>query len=153
MSKPIKGLVFKLAAPKPKRATKAKRLTNIVYAICVQSEDGNFKANLRIVSNTQRITNISIPFTPESYSCKGKERVFTKKLDEHGKRVCHIRTPDQAKIAPVNSILYTPFCEDWVYSGHIVKSQGKRYFDIKEAIWHKDFAKVDLDIKEDEITL
>ena len=152
MNKPIKGLVFKLAKPKPKRVSKGKILTKRVYCICTKSGD-EFKAILRIISKTQRVTNIVIPFTLASYNCTGKERVFTKKLDEHGKRVCHIRTPDQARIAPSKSILYTPFCEDWVYSGYLVQIKGQRYFDIKEAIWHKDFCKVDLDIPEDDIKI
>ena len=153
MSKPITGLVFKIAKPKPKKAVKGKRLSKKVYCICVKSEDGEFKASLRIVSNTQRVTNILIPFTIASYNCKDKERVFTKKTDERGKRICYIRTPDQARLVPNKSILYTPFCEDWVYSGHIVQIHGQRYFDIKDAIWHKDFVKEDLDISEEDIKL
>lgn len=153
MSKPIKGLVFRLAKPKTKRTSiKGKTLTKLVYCVCVKSED-EFKANLRIVSKTQRVTNIVIPFTLASYDCTGKIRVFTKKLDKHGKRVCHIRTPDQAAIAPKRSVLCTPFCEDWVYSGYIVQIRGQRYFDIKEAIWHKDFVKEDLDIHEEDIKI
>lgn len=150
--KPITGLTFKLVQPKKKRESKSKTLTKLVYAVCVKSED-NFKANLRIVSNKQRITNMVVPFTPASHSCKGKERVFTKKTDKRGKRICHIRNIEQAKLAPIKSVLYTPFCEDWVYSGHIVKIDKSIYFDIKDAIWHKDFCKEDLDIKEDEIKI
>ena len=153
MSKPITGLTFKVVKPKQRRTSnKGKVITKLVYAICVKSED-EFKANLRIVSKTQRVTNLTIPFTPASHDCKDKLRVFTKKLDKNGKRVCHIRTYEQAKLAPSDSILYTPFCEDWVYSGHMVQIQGRRYFDRKEAIWHRDFCKVDLDIKEDDIKL
>lgn len=152
MSKPIKGLTFRLAQPKTKRKSSNKVLTKKVYCICIMSEDSEFKASLRIVSSNLKVTNISIPFTAASYSCKGKERVFSKKF-ERGKRICYIRTPDQARLSPDNSILYTPFCEDWVYSGRIVKSKGKREFDIIEAIWHKDFCQENLDIEEKDITL
>lgn len=148
MSKPLTKLSFKLAEPKKKRrVTKGTILSKLVKCICVMSEDGEFKANLRIVSSSLRTTNLLLPFTPGSYSCKGKERVFTKKLDKHGKRVCHIRNDWQAKSAPVKSNLYIPFCENWVYEGYIVSIGGKRYFDIKRAIWHKDFLREDLDIK------
>lgn len=152
-SKPLKGLVFNLAKPKPKRVSKGKVLTRKLMCICTKTEDGQFKANLRIVSNTKRVTNILIPFTPASHSCKGKERVFTKKLDKHGKRICRIRNHEQAMFAPAKSNLYTPFCEDWVYQGHLVKIGKQLYFDIKEAVWHKDFVKDDLDINEEDIHL
>ena len=153
MSKPLVGLTFKLASPKKKRVSKGKILTKKVYAVCTLSEEGEFKAILRIVSNTQRITNIVVPFTLSSYDCKGKLRVFTKKKDEHGKRTCHIRTVEQAKLAPSKSVLYTPFCEGWVYSGYLVQIRSQRYFEIKEAIWHQDFCKENLDILEDDIKL
>lgn len=151
MSNPIKGLVFRLATPKRKRVVRGKPLTKKVYCVCVN--DDGFKAELRLVSKTQKVTNIRIPFTLASYSCNGKERVFTKKLDEHGKRICHIRNHEQAMVAPVKSRLYTPFCEDWVYEGYVVKIKSQMYFEIKNAIWHKDFVKVDLDIDEETLKL
>ena len=149
MSKPLKGLVFNLAKPKPKRVSKGKILTKKIMCICVMS-DNEFKANIRIIKDA-KIVNMIIPFTLSSYSCKGKERVFTKKQDERGKRICHIRTPEQAKLAPVKSNLYTPFCEDWVYDGYLVRIKSQLYFEIKNAIWHKDFIKEDIEIPEEEI--
>lgn len=154
MSKDIKsGLKFKLAVPKKKASYKPKKLSKLVYAICTQSEDGEFKANLRIVSKTKRVTNMVISFTLKSYHLTDKIRVFAIKPDDTGKHVCYIRTPLEAKIAPKVSRLYTPFCKDWVYSGYIVRAGKQLYFDIKEAIWHKDFVKEDLDIQEDEIKI
>lgn len=153
MSKPITGLVFKMAEPKKKRQSKGTVLSKTVMCICTKSEDGEFKANLRIISTTQRATNLLIPFTTKSYNCKGRLKVFTKKPDKHGKYVLHWRTVEQARIATVNSILYTPLCEDWVYSGHIVQINGKRQFDITEAIWHKDFYHKSLDIDETDIKI
>ena len=153
MSKPLKDLAFKVAKPKPKRVERGEILTKKVYCTCVMSEGGEFKANLRIISEKLKVTNLQIPFTIQSYNCKGKERVFTKKRDKYGKRVCHIRTVEQAKIAPEKSLLYTPFCEDWVYDGYLVRIHGQLYFEIKNAIWHKDFFTEDLDIKEEEIKL
>ena len=153
MSKPIKGLVFRLAKPKTKRVSSSKsKLSLLVYCTCIEYE-GEFRAMIKIVSGKRRPTNRVLPFTPESYSCRGKERVFTKKKDKNGKRICYIRTPTDAMIAPSKPILYTPFCEDWVYSGYIVRINGEQYFDIKEPIWHKDFCQVDLDIPAESIKL
>lgn len=151
--KPLTGLSFKLAVPKKKVSYKSKKLSKLVYAICTQSEDGEFKANLRIVSRTKRVTNMCISFSLKSYYLTDKERVFTIKPDKRGKHVCYIRTPWEAKLAPKNSTLYTPFCKDWVYSGYIVRIGKGLYFDIKDAVWHKDFVTQDLDIPEDEIKL
>ena len=152
-SKPKPGLKFKLAVPKKKVSYKPKKLSSLVYCVCVQSEDGEFKANLRIVSNTKRVTNMIVSFTPESYYLTDKERVFTIKPDERGKHVCYIRTPWEAKIAPKASRLYTPFCKDWVYSGYIIRINKQLHFHIKDAIWHKDFCNIDLDIPENDIKL
>lgn len=137
-NKPKPGLKFKLATPK-KVSYKPKKLTKLVHCVCTQSEDGEFKANLRIISKTKRVTNMCISFTLESYYLTNKERVFTIKPDKHGKHVCYIRTPWQAYIAPKKSRLYTPFCKDWVYTGYIVRIGKQLYFDIKTAVWHKDF--------------
>lgn len=154
MSKPITKLVFKIAEPKRKRrVTKGTIITKKVMCVCTKSEDGEFKANLRIVSSTKKVTNLLIAFTASSHSCKGKERVFTKKFDKYGKRTCIIRTDWQAKTAPHKSNLYIPFCEDWVYEGYVVRINGQLMFEIKHAIWHKDFVKKDLDIQEDEMKL
>lgn len=150
MGKPITQLKFKLAQPK-KVSYAAKKLTKLVHCVCTQSEDGEFKANLRIVSNSNRVTNMCISFTLNSYSLKGKERVFTIKPDKHGKHICYIRSPWEAKTAAKTSRLYTPFCKNWVYSGYIVRIDKQLYFEIHEAIWHKDFVKQDLDIPEDAI--
>lgn len=147
------GLKFKLATPKKKVSYKPKRISKLVHAICTQSEDGEFKANLRIVSNTKRVTNMCISFTLESYHLTNKERVFTIKPDKRGEHICYIRTPWEAYIAPKKSRLYTPFCKDWVYTGYIVRIGKGLYFDIKNAVWHKDFVTQDLDIPEDEIKL
>ena len=141
------------AISKKKKTSKGKRISPIVHCVCTKSEDGEYKAILRIVSNAQRVTNMSISFTVESYSTRDKERVFSIKPDKTGKKICYIRTKSQAMLAPKKSNLYTPFCEDWVYSGHIVRIGKLLYFDIKEAIWHKDFYNKDLDIKEDELKI
>ena len=153
MDKPLNKLKFNPVAKRKRASIAQKKISKLVYCVCTQSEDGVFKANLRIISNTKRVTNWCIDFTPKSYSLTDKIRVFTIKPDKMGKIVCYIRTPWQAKIAPRRSTLYTPFCKDWVYSGHIVKAGRLMYFDIKEAIWHKDFVKVDLDIKESDMKL
>lgn len=147
------GLKFKLAVPKKRVSYKPKRLTKLVYAVCTQSEDGEFKANLRIVSKTKRVTNMVISFTLESYYLTNKEKVFGIKPDERGKHICYIRTPLEAKLAPKQSKLYTPFCKDWVYSGYVVRIGKQLYFDIHEAVFHKDFVSQDLDINEDEIKI
>ena len=47
----------------------------------------------------------------------------------------------------------TPFCEDWVYSGYLVRIGKLNYFQIKEAIWHKDFVKETLEVPAEEIKL
>lgn len=150
--KPLTGLSFKLVSPK-RASYKPKKLSKLVYCVCTKSEDGNFKANLRIVSNTNRVTNMCVNFTLKSYQLTDKIRVFTIKPDKNGKHICYIRSPWEASIAPKTSNLYTPFCKDWVYSGHIVRIGKQLYFDVHEAVWHKDFLNIDLDINENDIKI
>ena len=151
--KPITGLVFKLAKPKKPKKNLGSKLSNKVYCVCDKSEDGQFKAHLRIISNTQRITTMVIHFTIKSYDLKGKEKVFTKQLNEYGKRTLIYRDKTRAMLSPSRCPNLIPFCEGWVYSGYIVRIHNQMYFDIVEPIWHKDFIKFDIEIKEDDIKI
>lgn len=155
MPKELKGLSFKPVETKRTRVSyKPRRLSKLIYAVCVKDkETGEHRAYIVINNNPHR-TILNISFSLDSYSLKGKERVFSKRIDPQTKKhICYIRTPREAAIAPTKSKLYTPFCENWVYSGYIVRIGKQNYFDIKEAIWHKDFIREDLEVNPEDIHL
>ena len=156
MPKPLVGLSFKPVETKKRKTTSSKphKLSKLIYAVCVKDKDsGEYRANIVIVGDPHR-TILNIPFSLDSYSLKGKEKVFSIKLDKQTKKhICYIRTPREAILSGEKSRTVTPFCEDWVYSGYLVRIGKLNYFQIKEASWHKDFVKETLEVPAEEIKL
>lgn len=156
MSKPLIGLSFKPVETKKRKTTSSKphKLSKLIYAVCVKDkETGEYRANIVIVGDPHR-TILNIPFSLDSYNLKGKEKVFSIKLDKQTKKhICYIRTPREAILSGEKSRTVTPFCEDWIYSGYFVRIGKNNYFQIKEAIWHKDFVKENLEVPAEEIKL
>lgn len=115
--------------PKPPKKTKYdKRYTAIAYCVC-QKIDGKYVAAVNLKEDNQ-----IMEFTPKSYDLKNRLIVFSKKLDKNGKPICIYRSETEARYSPGIPRQYTPFCENYVYSGYIVKKSGKHYFDMKEVI-------------------
>ena len=154
MSKPIIGLSFKPVETKKKTRNtyKPHKLSKLIYAVCSKDKSsGEFRANIFIIGDPHR-TILNIPFSLDSYDLKGKEKVFSKRIDPQTKKhICFIRTPREAMLSGSKSRTVTPFCEGWVYSGYLVRIGKQNYFQIKEAIWHKDFVKENLEVPADEI--
>ena len=154
MSKPIIRLSFKPVETKKKTRNtyKPHKLSKLIYAVCSKDKSsGEFRANIFIVGDPHR-TILNVPFSLDSYNLKGKEKVFSKSIDPKTKKhICFIRTPREAMLSSEKSRTVTPFCEGWVYSGYLVRIGKSNYFQIKEAIWHKDFVKENLEVPADEI--
>ena len=152
MPKPIiKTLSFKPIETKKKvrSSYKPHKLSKLIYAVCSRN-DGKYRANIIVVGDHRTIINV--PFSLDSYNLKGKEKVFSKRIDPQTKKhICFIRSPREAILSCSKSRTVTPFCEDWVYSGYLVRIGKSNYFQIKEAIWHKDFVKENLEVPADEI--
>ena len=83
-----------------------------------------------IVNNHEQILDV----TPRSFDLKGKRFVFSHEKDDYGKYKCYCRTDEQSKYAPGNPDLYTPFCNNWNYSGYVCTLNGIRVFDVKTTI-------------------
>lgn len=155
MPKPLIGLSFKPVETKRTRISyKPRRLSKLIYAVCSKDkETDEFRANIVVVGNPHR-TILNIPFSLSSYDLRGKEKVFSTKIDKQTKKhICFIRTHTEALLSSRTSKRLTSFCEDWVYSGYVVKIGKQIYFDIKECIFHKDFFHENLEVKAEEIKL
>lgn len=122
----LTGFQFVPKTKKPK--INDKRCTNIVYCLCEQI-DGKYFA----VINTGK-EKTKLEFTPKSYELRNKLVVFTHKLDRNKKPICIYRSELDARLSPGLPIQYTPFCNNQIYSGYIIKKEGKYYFDMKEYI-------------------
>lgn len=114
--------------PKPPKKSQTTRCTNMSYCVCVKRDNGYYA-----VLNTTKGEKI-VDFTPNSHNLKGKLIVFTKKLDEHNRPICVYRDEFTAKYGPGLPTQYTPFNNDYVYSGYVIKRKDVYYFDMKECI-------------------
>lgn len=108
------------------------KVSGKTYALCIQEED-IFYAHVKMKENDSRLC---MPFSPRSYDLKGKTIVFSVNPDERGNIVTHIRSEQKARHFPGLPTQYTPFRNNWIYSGYIVTIDGKKYFDVESTEGH-----------------
>ena len=122
-------------ASKPKiHKPKTTKISRRCYAI-VALINGEYKA---IVNNSENDSDkLILPFTEKSLSLKGKEYVFSKAKDKHGRRVCVIRNYIDANLNPGTDTQYDAVIENLLLIGHIIREDGKMYFNYEElAAYH-----------------
>lgn len=105
------------------------------YCVCTQTSPDEYIAVVKTKVNNI-LSDITYSFSPRSYELKGKEIVFTKNAKLYGQIACIRRTKEVANSFPGLPEQYTPFRNNWIYSGYIIKLDGKEYFDITETIGH-----------------
>lgn len=123
--KSITGFQF---VPKTKKRSQTTKCSNIVHCICVKRADGYYA----LINTTKG--EMEIDFTPKSHSLKDRLIVFTKKLDNNKKPIAIYRTEMHAKHSPGLPSQYTPFNNNYIFSGYIVKRKNIYYFDAKDCI-------------------
>ncbi len=117
--------------PKHKTTSKIKK-SKYTYCICALEEDG-FVARIQLNKDDDAETKtLVIPFTEESYSLKGKTKIFTKKPDKDGRIITVLRNKTLAELHPGIDSIYTPLRDNFVYGGYVVEINDKHYFDITE---------------------
>ena len=106
MPKSIIGLSFKPVETKKKTRNtyKPHKLSKLIYAVCSKDKQtGEFRANVTIVGDPHR-TILNIPFSLDSYNLKGKEKVFSIKLDKQTKKhICFIHSQYPTQLIKTNS--------------------------------------------------
>ena len=115
---------------KKREATGIKKERKITTGVCFKDEDGIFKIHVVIDGSANRV----LEFTPNSYELRGKTHVFQKTPNKDGKYICRIRSEASAKYAPGNPETYTPFCQNWVYKGHVCTIYNKVMFDVTDIV-------------------
>ena len=127
---PTAGFTFKPVVAKPKRISNShKPLTRILYCVAKKTENGwEAHINTKGLEGYEEIT--IIPFTERSFELKGVNDVFYHKKDEKNHWVRIIRTDIEATSNPGNPQTYCTLCDNCIFSGHIVKIEGKFQFDM-----------------------
>ena len=134
----FKLMPFKVAVPKPKRNKTSdgiKRIINkIVEGKVFQDEDGTYKVAISMQNDSVNPDLLILEFTERSYDLTGKINVFSRTVDDNGKRTRFIRNPMDAKIMPGPPEKYIPFAPNWTVKGYIVTDNGIKKFDFKRLI-------------------
>lgn len=128
------------------------------YAVVVKI-DNEFKAVVNIDGNYESViegdqfsnSKLTLPFTEESLELKGKTHVFLKDVDETGKQPVVIRTESQCHLHPGLPTQYDAVKENLLIAGHIIRKNGKMYFDYENLVKYHYLAKFKLcDVKVDD---
>lgn len=134
----IHSFAIKLVSPsKVKRESKSFIKVGRKCQAVVILDDKQWKARLTTSPvEDERIPDefLVLPFTDSSLSLKGKTHVFLKEKDKYGRYVCIIRNKLNAELHPGLNVQYNVFHERLLISGHIVKKEGKHYFEYEELI-------------------
>ena len=132
----LQGL--KIAVPKPKRSKTSDGIVRtgkkITRGKVFQDEDGTYKVAIDM-KNDQHFPDLRIlEFTERSYDLVGRTNVFSRNVDEKGRRTRFIRNPLIAKYFPGLPEQYIPFAPNWIVKGYIVTDNGIKKFDFKSLV-------------------
>lgn len=130
-------------ANKPKKTSKpsTNSISRKCYAVVTKIEDEykaiiNFNKDRIYIKKGDELSNeqLILPFTENSLNLKGKEYVFAKNKDEYGKHICIIRDYMTSRLSPGLSTQYDTVCENLLIAGHIIRKDGKMYFEYEDLI-------------------
>ena len=134
----LKVMPFKVAVPKSKRNKTSdgiKRTTNkIVKGKVFQDENGTYKVSISMENDPVHPDLLVLDFTERSYDLTGKTNVFSRTVDNKGRRIRFIRNLINAKFMPGLPEQYIPFAPNWIVRGYIVKDNGTMKFDFKSLV-------------------
>ena len=134
----LKLMPFKVAVPKPKRNKTSdgiKRTTNkIVKGKVFQDENGTYKVSISMENDPVHPDLLVLDFTERSYDLTDKINVFSRTVDNKGRRTRFIRNTINAKYMPGLPEQYIPFAPNWIVRGYIVKDNGTMKFDFKSLV-------------------
>jgi hypothetical protein len=139
-----RDLIFTFAI-KSASVTKTKRehknetkISRKCYAVVIKDENGELKARIDTLKEAVN-EYIVLPFTEKSLDLKDKTYVFHKDKDKYNHYVCEIRDKLTAAISYGSSNRYSVFHENMLIAGHIVRKNGKMYFDYETLVkYHYD---------------
>lgn len=127
--------------PKKKHKPTGNNISRKCYAV-VAIIDGEYKAIVNYkkesicICENEDLSNeqLVLPFTEESLSLKDKPYVWAKQKDKYGHNVCIIRDYMTAHLHPGVDGIYDAVRENLLIAGHIVRKNGKMYFEYEDLI-------------------
>lgn len=147
-------------ASKPKvknNDTSFNKYSRKCYAVVIKV-DNEFRAVVNIDGTYDSViegdqfsnSRLTLPFTEESLDLKDKTHVFLKNVDKLGKQPVVIRTENHCHYHPGLSTQYDAVKENLLIAGHIIRKNGKMYFDYEDLVKYHYLSKFKLcDVKVD----
>ena len=111
------------------------------YAVVIKI-DNEFKAVVNVDGNYDSViegdqfsnSRLTLPFTKESLDLKDKTHVFLKNVDKSGKQPVVIRTEEKCNLYPGLPTQYDAVRENLLIAGHIIRENGKMYFNYEDLV-------------------
>lgn len=128
------------------------------YAVVIKI-DNEFKAVVNVDGNYDSViegdqfsnSRLTLPFTKESLDLKDKTHVFLKNVDKSGKQPVVIRTEEKCNLYPGLPTQYDAVRENLLIAGHIIRKNGKMYFNYEDLVKYHYLSKSKLcDVKVDD---
>lgn len=147
-------------ASKPKvknNDTSFNKYSRKCYAVVIKV-DNEFRAVVNIDGTYDSViegdqfsnSRLTLLFTEESLDLKDKTHVFLKNVDKLGKQPVVIRTENHCHYHPGLSTQYDAVKENLLIAGHIIRKNGKMYFDYEDLVKYHYLSKFKLcDVKVD----
>lgn len=136
----IHNFTIKLAAPVKviKKSNVNSRASRKCFAIVIE-EDGTLKAKVStspVKVNDEKVNKefLLLPLTDDSLNLKGKRYAFLLNKDRYNHYVCVIRDTFKSLFAFGTLNMYRALRPGLLISGHIVRNNGKMYFDYEQLI-------------------
>ena len=117
------------------------------HGVVFQDEDGTYKISISMENDPNYPDLLVIPFTERSYDIVGRTTVFTREVDEHGKRTRYIRSDTKAKYDYGDPERYIPFAPNWIVKGNIVRDNNILKFDFIDLITKDGYSNIICDDK------
>lgn len=105
--------------------------------LCVKDENNKFLMQINLKGKDgSEDSCLMLPINEDSLDIKNQEIVFsTTQFSKNGNPYVYYRTKQHSRDFPgLKDKQYTLLCNNWIYQGHIVKIDGKRYFSIIKPI-------------------
>lgn len=120
-------------ANKPKyKKEKSVKYSRRCYAVII-IENGKVQAKVSLL-NDPNADSLIIPLTPKSFDLKGKEYVYTIKKFNHDKPILVIRDYETANLRPGTTSQYTPFKNNILVVGRVIKKNDEMLFDYETLV-------------------
>lgn len=141
----LNSLSLKISVPKNKRKNNSEGIKivekNKEGKVFID-ENNDYKISISMNNDPDCPDLLILPFTEKSYNIVGRTTVFTRNVDEHGKRIRYIRSDTKAKYDYGDPERYIPFAPNWIVKGNIVRDNNILKFDFIDLITKDGYSNI-----------